>query len=272
MERNILLQNDKITIRENAGKRGIEVLFPMKPDEKTRQALKDAGFRWSRPQQLWWAYDNERTRRYIEEEISYRRDMKKLADWEEFRSEYANTAPKEELKQKSFFSPESYLATFREKAEKVFDNTSFNDYIVNSDIDNNRQIIKEEAAYESDEPNGSKGGQSDGPDGNERRTGSGDDTPEFEERNGSPVDGNPGGGYTRTGHETIFRSQTADGLILSLHQSTVPLPMDKFPKVLGKMSATKALQYIQAICKREGWSMEYPNIMAVLNNLDMEMA
>ena len=200
MERNILLQNDKITIRENAGKRGIEVLFPMKPDEKTRQALKDAGFRWSRPQQLWWAYDNERTRRYIEEEISYRRDMKKLADWEEFRSEYANTAPKEELKQKSFFSPESYLATFREKAEKVCDNTSFNDYIVNSDIDNNRQIIKEEAAYESDEPNGSKGGQSDGPDGNERRTGSGDDTPEFEERNGSPVDGNPGGGYTRTGH------------------------------------------------------------------------
>lgn len=72
--------------------------------------------------------------------------------------------------------------------------------------------------------------------------------------------------------ETIFRSQTEDGLILILHQSTVPLPMDKFPKVLGKMSATKILQYVQKICKREGWSMEYPNIMAVLNNLDMEMA
>ena len=71
--------------------------------------------------------------------------------------------------------------------------------------------------------------------------------------------------------ETIFRSQTRDGLILSLHQSTVPLPMDRFPKILGKMSATKTLQYVQKNCKREGWSMEYPNIMAVLNNLDMEL-
>ncbi len=72
--------------------------------------------------------------------------------------------------------------------------------------------------------------------------------------------------------ETIFRSQTGDGLTLSLHQSTVPLPMDKFPNLLGKMSATRTLQYVQKICKREGWSMEYPNIMAVLNNLDMETA
>lgn len=72
--------------------------------------------------------------------------------------------------------------------------------------------------------------------------------------------------------ETVFRSKTEDGLILSLHQSTVPLPTDKFPKVLNKMTATRTLLYVQKICKREGWSMEYPNIMAVLNNLDMEMA
>ena len=200
MERNILLQNDKITIRENPGKRGIEVLFPMKPDEKARQTLKDAGFRWSRPQQLWWAYDNERTRRYVEEEISYRRDMKKLADWEEFRSEYANAAPKEELEQKSFFSPESYLATFREKAEKLFDNTSFNGYIVNSNTDSNRHIREKEAAYESDEGDGSKGGQSDGLDGNERGAGSGGNHPEFAERNCSQMDGNSGSGHAGDGH------------------------------------------------------------------------
>lgn len=200
MERNILLQNDKITIRKNPGKRGIEVLFPMKPDEKTRQALKDAGFRWSRPQQLWWAYDNERTRQYVEEEISYRRDMKKLAAWEEFYSEYTNAVPKEELEQKAFFSPESYLATFREKAEKVFDDSSFNDYIVNSNTDSNRQTNEKEAAYENDEPDGNTGGQSDGSDGNGCGAGSGNDTPEFEERNGSPVDGNSGGGHAGDGH------------------------------------------------------------------------
>lgn len=82
----------------------------------------------------------------------------------------------------------------------------------------------------------------------------------------------PEAGTPEIDTETIFHSQTEDGLILSLHQSTVSLPMDRFPKVLGKMSATKALQYVQKICKREGWSMEYPNIMAVLNNLNMEMA
>ena len=36
MERNILLQNDKITIRENPYKRGIEILFPMKPRRKNK--------------------------------------------------------------------------------------------------------------------------------------------------------------------------------------------------------------------------------------------
>ena len=73
--------------------------------------------------------------------------------------------------------------------------------------------------------------------------------------------------------ETIFRSiHPREQKPLFLYQTTVPLPMDKFSAVLKKMTATQAFDYITAICRREKWTMEFPNLMAVLNNLDMEMS
>ena len=71
--------------------------------------------------------------------------------------------------------------------------------------------------------------------------------------------------------ETIFESKRPDGIMLHLHQTTVPFPMDKFPELLSQMTAKQAMDYAYKICMREKWAVSYPNIMAVMNNLDMEM-
>ena len=72
--------------------------------------------------------------------------------------------------------------------------------------------------------------------------------------------------------ETIFESTRPDGIMLHLHQTTVPFPMDKFPAVLNRMTARQAMNYVYKVCMREKWTASYPNIMVVMNNLDMEMS
>ena len=72
--------------------------------------------------------------------------------------------------------------------------------------------------------------------------------------------------------ETIFESTRPDGIMLHLYQTTVPFPMDKFPAVLNRMTARQAMNYVYKVCLREKWTASYPNIMAVMNNLDMEMS
>lgn len=66
--------------------------------------------------------------------------------------------------------------------------------------------------------------------------------------------------------ETIF----SDGNV-SRHQMTVPLPMDDFPNVLSRKSAMDAFQYAKIVCDREGWTVKYRNILAVLNQLEMDL-
>ena len=72
--------------------------------------------------------------------------------------------------------------------------------------------------------------------------------------------------------ETIFESTRPDGIMLHLHQTTVPFPMDKFPAVLNRMTARQAMNYVYKVCMREKWTASYPNIMVIMNNLDMEMS
>lgn len=43
------------TVRRNEEHNGIEVVFPVRPSEDVLGALKSMGFRWSRPQGLWYA-------------------------------------------------------------------------------------------------------------------------------------------------------------------------------------------------------------------------
>lgn len=45
----------EITAIRNEKMNGIEIRFPSKPSEEVRTSLKRRGFRWSRPQQMWYA-------------------------------------------------------------------------------------------------------------------------------------------------------------------------------------------------------------------------
>ena len=48
----------------NTRMNGIEIVFSGKMDDKTLAEIKDAGFRWSKRQQKWWAYHIEKSARY----------------------------------------------------------------------------------------------------------------------------------------------------------------------------------------------------------------
>lgn len=48
----------------NARMNGIEIVFNNNMDDKTLAEIKDAGFRWSKRQQKWWAYQNEKSALY----------------------------------------------------------------------------------------------------------------------------------------------------------------------------------------------------------------
>lgn len=46
---------DGVTVRENEERDGVEIIFPAKPADDVRERMKALGFRWSRPQGLWYA-------------------------------------------------------------------------------------------------------------------------------------------------------------------------------------------------------------------------
>lgn len=46
---------DGVTVRENEERDGVEIVFPAKPSDEVRERMKALGFRWSRPQGLWYA-------------------------------------------------------------------------------------------------------------------------------------------------------------------------------------------------------------------------
>lgn len=51
---NLAISKGTGKIRHNVERNGIEVLFPSKPSEETREWLKQHGFRWSKFQGLWY--------------------------------------------------------------------------------------------------------------------------------------------------------------------------------------------------------------------------
>ena len=51
-----------VDVRENAERQGVEIRFKGRPDDAVLAKLKGAGFRWSRPQRLWYARISEKTR------------------------------------------------------------------------------------------------------------------------------------------------------------------------------------------------------------------
>lgn len=55
---------DGITVSLNAEKHGVELRFPAKPDDMTRDALKAHGWRWSRFSSCWYQQDTPAARAY----------------------------------------------------------------------------------------------------------------------------------------------------------------------------------------------------------------
>lgn len=57
-------KTDDFSVTLSTRMNGIEIVFNDKMDDKTLAEIKDAGFRWSKRQQKWWAYHTEKSARY----------------------------------------------------------------------------------------------------------------------------------------------------------------------------------------------------------------
>ena len=155
----------------------------------------------------------------------------------------------------------------------MFDNNQFADYYVNNNNTINIQYnVKEELTNESNETNGNQGSKSEESYGNVGRGSPKGNVEQFTDRNTSEVGRDSGSRYSRNGHGNNLREHKTGWNNAASYQTTVPFPMDKFPAVLNRMTARQAMNYVYKVCLREKWTASYPNIMAVMNNLDMEMS
>lgn len=205
MNTNTIFENENITIRRNVEKHGIEVMFPSRPSEFERQLLKNAGFRWSNPQKLWWARENSDTEKYIENEIEHQNGLKKIKDWEEFTAESKENI---ELQQADLFSPESFLAGFDEDVQKLFDRNQFVEYDVNSNSTTNIQPnVKEELTNESNETSSNQGSESKESYGNVGRGSSESNAEQLSNRSSSEVGRDSGSRHSGTGYGNDIREQ-----------------------------------------------------------------
>jgi len=57
---------EEVTIRRNEEHNGIEVVFPARPEVSVLEGLKRLGFRWSRPQNLWYSRYSEELMKQIQ--------------------------------------------------------------------------------------------------------------------------------------------------------------------------------------------------------------
>lgn len=204
MNTNIIFENENITIRRNAEKHGIEVMFPSRPSEFERQLLKDSGFRWSNPQKLWWARESSVTEKYIENEIERQNELVKNSTIEKILNETEYTEPN--IQQTDIFSAESFLAEFDQDVQKLFDTNQFADYNVNKISTKNIQHnVKKELTNESNETNGNQGSKSEKSYGNVGRGSPEGNGEQFTDRSTSEVGRDSGSGYSGTGHGNNLR-------------------------------------------------------------------
>ena len=204
MNTNTIFENENITIRRNAEKHGIEVMFPSRPSEFERQLLKDSGFRWSNPQKLWWARESIATEKYIENEIERQNELIKNYSTEKQMNDTEN--PELEIQQSDIFSPESFLAEFNQDVQKLFDTNQFIDYDVNNNITTELQPdVKEELSNESNETNGNQSSKSEKSYGNVGRGSSEGNGEQFTDRSDSKVGRDSGSRYSGTGHGNNLR-------------------------------------------------------------------
>ena len=220
---------------------------------------------------MWWARESSATEKYIENEIERQNGLKKIKDWEDFKSG-SEEKQEEEIQQTDIFSPESFLAEFNQDVQKLFDTNQFADYDVNNIITTNLQHdVKEELTNESNETNGNQGSKSEKSYGNVGRRSPEGNGKQFTDRSTSEVGRDSGSRYSGTGYGNNLREHktgwnnaapSSDNSTISSRQISGSSEQDD--------SKTDNELRLQGLHEREVES--YPNIMAVMNNLDMEMS
>ena len=64
-------KNSDFSLTVNNRMHGIELRFAQKMSEEQLANVKEAGFRWSKRQQMWYSYQNEKSIAYAEALVSY---------------------------------------------------------------------------------------------------------------------------------------------------------------------------------------------------------
>ncbi|WP_318661506.1 hypothetical protein [Treponema sp.] len=67
---------------------------------------------------------------------------------------------------------------------------------------------------------------------------------------------------------TVQNVVSAENQHLTVHQTTIPIPLDLFPVCTG-MSLSQIMNYTESICEREHWQPTYRNRMIALDHLNM---
>ena len=198
MAEKIIYQAQNITIRHNEEKKGIEIIFPEKPDETERLNLKNAGFRWSSRNRLWWAKESPSVSDFINSRVKMEHDKKNL-----------------ENMQKEIFSLEDYLTSMEEEGKeklKLVDTENEKPYHVNNNLYKYIQTVStEEHDNEGSKSSTDKTGESEKPERDVRRRSSESDVGQFPLRKGSGVEGNTGGRHAGIGYGNNFPEYPPQG-------------------------------------------------------------
>lgn len=67
---------------------------------------------------------------------------------------------------------------------------------------------------------------------------------------------------------TVWNHEMPSGNTIQVHQLTIPLPLDDFPNLLKRMTATEAYERAVSIILREHWQHNYSSIMSALNHME----
>ncbi len=125
-----------ISITVNARLKGIEIVFNDKMTDEIIAEIKDAGFRWSKRQQKWWAYQSERANayaaslaeKYNAKEIRHDSDEQKAIPVKEAENRAAESTAKKADKNKTPFVKDIFSGTrhtqgqmrrIREEAKRI---------------------------------------------------------------------------------------------------------------------------------------------------------
>lgn len=119
-------KNKDFSITVNSRKKGIELRFENTMTEEQIEQIKEAGFRWSKRQQMWYAYQNEKTIAYAKSlESQYEANLENDESKQEVSLSEIQKSTKEKLAEqgasKELFDSHVVFATRNETKKEYAD-------------------------------------------------------------------------------------------------------------------------------------------------------